>query len=102
MTGTRADVFAVVYRIPKGRVATYGQVAALARIPGGARQVGYALAALSEHSAVPWHRVVNARGTVAIKGGAGPTQRIRLEKEGVTFGPGGRIDLKKFGWKPDA
>ena len=55
-----AKIYAVVSRIPKGRVATYGQVAALARLPRRARLVGYALHTLPAESDVPWHRVVNA------------------------------------------
>lgn len=100
MAGSRADIYEVVHRIPKGKVATYGQVATLAGFAGEARQVGYALAALSEHTAIPWHRVVNARGTISVRGGGDATQRIRLEQEGVAFSAGGRIDLKRFGWKP--
>src|ERR1041385_5478860 len=59
---TRDQIFAIVSRIPRGRVATYGQVARLAGIPGQPRLVGYALSALGEGSRVPWHRVVNAAG----------------------------------------
>ncbi len=67
--GTTSDryprIYSVVRRIPNGRVATYGQIARLAGLPGGARQVGYALHALDEDSDVPWQRVVNARGRVS-------------------------------------
>ena len=68
-----ARVWAVVRAIPRGRVATYKQVAALARIEGptGARQVGYALAALGPRTKVPWHRVINSRGTVSPRGRPG-------------------------------
>lgn len=95
-------VYAVVRRIPKGRVATYGQVARLAGLGRNARQVGYALHALPAHSGVPWHRVINARGEVSLgpSGGADVTQRLRLEREGVTFNAAGRIDLKTSGWRP--
>ena len=58
----RARIYEVVSRIPKGKVATYGQVATLAGMRGHARQVGYALHDLREGSNVPWHRVINARG----------------------------------------
>jgi len=95
-------VWRIVARIPRGRVATYGQVAALAGLPGHARQVGYALAALPDGSAVPWQRVVNARGEVSARrdfDGA-PRQRLRLVEEGVVFGADGRIDLRRFGWRP--
>ena len=97
-------VYRVVRRIPAGRVASYGQVAALAAMPRAARHVGYALAALPAESGVPWHRVVNAQGAIsdreprAIVG----LQRARLEAEGVSFGSAGRIDLARFGWQPRA
>jgi methylated-DNA-protein-cysteine methyltransferase related protein len=95
-------VYAIVRRIPAGRVATYGQVATLAGFPGRARQVGYALAALPSGTAVPWHRVINAQGRlsldVSIAGSAGLAQRQRLEAEGVRFA-GRRISLAQFGWK---
>jgi methylated-DNA-protein-cysteine methyltransferase-like protein len=92
--------YAVVRRIPKGRVCTYGRVAALAGNPGAARQVGYALHALPEHTTVPWHRVINAAGRVSLRrgGGAELEQRFRLEAEGVTFDPSGRVSLERFGW----
>jgi methylated-DNA-protein-cysteine methyltransferase-like protein len=95
-------VWRVVRRIPRGRVATYGQIAALAGLPGRARQVGYALAALSDASDVPWQRVVNARGEVSVRrdfDGA-PRQRLRLAEEGVVFDAAGRIDLRRFRWRP--
>jgi methylated-DNA-protein-cysteine methyltransferase-like protein len=92
----------VVRRIPRGKVATYGQVAALAGRPGGARQVGGALASLPDGSAVPWQRVINARGEVSARREAGRDheQRHRLLEEGIRFGPGGRIDLARFRWEP--
>lgn len=95
-------VYRVVRRVPRGRVATYGQVALLAGMPGAARQVGYALHALGADSGVPWHRVVNARGTLSGRepGEAVPLQRARLEAEGVVFGDAGRIELTRFGWRP--
>ena len=94
-------IFAVVRRIPRGKVATYGQVAALAGLPNHARLVGYALHAVSEGSTLPWHRVINAQGRISIRGSASATvtQRIRLEQEGVRFS-GGRVKLTEFGWKP--
>ena len=94
-------IWRLVRRIPRGRVATYGQIADLAGIPRGARQVGYALHALTQHSGVPWHRVLNARGAISLRSdGAPETQRIRLEREGVRFGAGGRTDLARFRWTP--
>jgi len=106
--GTRKSVayeriYAVVRRIPRGRVATYGQVAALAGRPGHARQIGYALHALSGATAVPWQRVVNAGGGISLaphRGGV--SQRILLEREGVRFDARGRIPLDRFRWRPRA
>jgi len=97
-------VYAVVRRIPRGRVATYGQVAALAGLGRQARQVGYALHALPGEGFAPWHRVVNARGAVSLPpgGGADVTQRLRLEREGVRFDARGRIDLERYGWRSGA
>ncbi len=103
---TRSDrwerVYAVVRRIPEGRVATYGQVAELAGLGRNARQVGYALHALPEYSDVPWHRVISAKGRISLPraSGADVTQRLRLEREGVKFDGRGRIDLRVFGWEP--
>jgi len=96
-------IYAIIRRIPKGRVATYGQIAAIAGLPGHARQVGYALYALREGSTVPWHRVVNAQGRLSL-GRVIPEgdveQRIRLEIEGIEFDADGKIALKRFQWHP--
>ena len=93
-------VYAVVKRVPRGRVATYGQVARLAGIVNGARQAGYALHALRPHTTVPWHRVVNATGRISLGDLAGSvTQRLLLEREGVRFDLAGRVDLSRFLWK---
>jgi methylated-DNA-protein-cysteine methyltransferase-like protein len=99
--GDAARILQVVRRIPRGRVATYGQVAALAGLPRGARQVGWALAGLSEGSPVPWQRVVNATGRVSPRSApdAGALQRARLEAEGVRFDARDRIDLARYGWR---
>lgn len=95
-------IYAVVRRIPRGRVATYGQVAALAGLPGRARQVGYAMYALPRGSRVPWQRVINAAGGISRRRvpGAELTQGMLLEREGVRFGPGARISLARYGWSP--
>jgi methylated-DNA-protein-cysteine methyltransferase related protein len=99
---TYARIHAVVLQIPRGRVATYGQIARLAGLPGRARQVGYAMYALSKGTRVPWQRVINAAGRVSRRRipGAELTQRVLLEQEGVRFGAGGRISLTEFGWTP--
>lgn len=93
-------IYSVVRRIPYGRVATYGQVAELAGLPGHARQVGYALHALPSGTTVPWHRVVNASGGVSLRSESGGDveQRIRLDAEGVGFDLRGRVVLARYRW----
>jgi methylated-DNA-protein-cysteine methyltransferase-like protein len=104
--GSRSDsyarIYAVVGRIPRGRVATYGQVAGLAGLTGGARQVGYALHALPGDSGAPWQRVINARGAVSPRSEPGmeEIQRQLLKAEGVFFDARGRVDLRRYGWRP--
>ena len=91
----------VVRTIPRGRVTSSGVVAGMAGLPGHARQVGYALAALSDEHDVPWHRVVNARGEISPRSGGRvyeQIQRILLEDEGIVFTARGRVDLTVIGW----
>ena len=97
-----AGIYAVVRRIPRGRVATYGQVATLAGLPGHARQVGYALHALRDPERVPWHRVLNAQGRVSPRSMPGweHAQQQLLEGEGVLFDAEGRTSLPRFQWRP--
>ena len=94
-------IYAIVRRIPAGRVATYGQVASLAGLPGQARQVGYALHATPDELELPWHRVINARGEISRRSDSQfeDIQQQLLAAEGVTPGANGRIDLKLFEWK---
>ncbi len=102
-SGSHYDrIYAVVRRIPRGRVATYGQVAALAGLGGHARQVGYALHALTAERAVPWHRVVNARGQISARAepGGDQIQRQLLEREGVNFDTEDRLELGRYRWQP--
>ena len=96
-------VYEVVRSIPRGRVATYGQIAHLLGLARGARAVGWALRALDpgQERRVPWHRVVGAGGRISLRAGVGPlVQRRRLEDEGVRFRRG-RIDLGRHGWLSD-
>jgi methylated-DNA-protein-cysteine methyltransferase-like protein len=95
-------IYAVVRRIPRGRVATYGQVATLAGLGNHARQVGYALHALTTERAVPWHRVVNARGQISARTepGGDLIQRQLLEREGVDFDAADRLKLDRYRWRP--
>jgi methylated-DNA-protein-cysteine methyltransferase-like protein len=96
-------VWRTVLQIPRGKVATYGQIAGLADVPGptGPRQVGYALAALADDSTVPWQRVVNAAGAVSARDSlGGASQRALLEAEGVAFDAHGKIDFQRYRWTP--
>ena len=98
-------IYEVVRQIPHGRVATYGQVAMLAGLPGQARLAGYALYNLPQKYAksVPWQRVINAQGRVSYseaRHGNDHLQRELLEKEGVVFSKSGRVDLGAYGWRP--
>ena len=101
---SRERIYDVVRRIPRGRVATYGQVAILAGLRGHARQVGYAMAALPSDSDVPWHRVINAKGCCSARAtpGGDARQRKLLERERVSFDDSGRVSLAKYRWRPAA
>jgi len=96
-----ARIYAVVQRVPRGRVVTYGQVALLAGLDGHARQVGYALHATPPGEDVPWHRVINAQGRVSQRAEDGfeHIQQQLLEAEGVVFCKG-RVSLEEFRWEP--
>ncbi|HVY93542.1 MAG TPA: MGMT family protein [Bryobacteraceae bacterium] len=88
-------ILRTVAKIPKGRVSTYGEVAAASGHPGAARQVVWALRTASN---VPWHRVIGAGGKIRLTGENGLEQRLRLRSEGVIIA-GDKIDLKRFGHK---
>ena len=92
-------IYEVVKNIPKGQVATYGQVAFLAGNSRWARVVGYALHNNPDPTTIPCHRVVNREGKVAdaFVFGGGKVQRKLLEEEGIVFESDGRIDLNKYG-----
>jgi methylated-DNA-protein-cysteine methyltransferase-like protein len=105
------QVYAVVRRIPAGRVMTYGGIAAFIPPPAGtnwtgyarvrARWVGYSMAVCPDD--VPWHRVVNAQGRISWRPGLSPAlQRALLKKEGIRFDRTGRLDLSRLQWKPSA
>ena len=92
-------IYAMVRLIPSGRVATYGQIAAIVGICTP-RQVGYAMAALPFDSDVPWQRVINRLGKISMRsdGRESITQRQLLEAEGIHFGSDDQVDLSCFGW----
>jgi methylated-DNA-protein-cysteine methyltransferase-like protein len=94
-------VYEVVRLIPYGKAATYGQVAAIISHRGAARTVGWALRALKNGTDVPWHRVINARGSVSTshQEGGEILQQTMLEEEGIVFDDRGRVDLSVYGWE---
>lgn len=102
MSAFSERVYDCVRRIPKGRIANYGSVAALAGEPRAARGVGYALSHLPSGSDVPWWRVVNRRGAVSTSrvSGMAQWQRALLESEGVVFDDAGEASWQRFGWVP--
>ena len=93
-------IYAVVAGIPRGRVATYGEIANRAGLPRGARRVGRALQNLPAQRRIPWHRVINAQGRISLCPGTDGArlQKKRLLQEGILF-RNGRIDLKRFAWE---
>ena len=94
-------ICAVIGRIPKGWVATYGQVAAMAGMPRRARLVGRVLQRLDPGTKIPWHRVVNAKGEISYslsRNGGDALQRRLLEKEGLRFDANSRLDLERCRW----
>ncbi|MCS5698651.1 MGMT family protein [Cyanobium sp. FGCU-52] len=102
--GFDQQVYAVVALIPRGQLATYGQVAELIGAWGCARQVGWALRRLPLPSPIPWQRVVNARGCIAMspgREGSDWMQRELLLAEGIAVGPDGRLPLARHRWRPD-
>jgi methylated-DNA-protein-cysteine methyltransferase-like protein len=98
-SSTYKRIYDVVKRIPKGRVATYGQIAKISQA-SGPRQTGYALHALPEGYHLPWHRVINSKGEISLPAGSESheIQRTLLESEGVEFGKTGRVSLAKYQW----
>ncbi len=100
-SGSHVRIYRVVRRIPRGRVATYGQVARIAGLPGHARQVGYALHSMTTDRPVPWHRVVNALGAISPRSepGGDLIQRQLLEREGVVFDDVNRLLLSRYQWR---
>ena len=99
MTTFERAVYRIVSKCPRGKVVSYGAVAALAGKPRAARAVGAAMRDLPPGSAVPWWRVINAAGSISVRPNTGPSiQRKLLEREGVKFSRAGRVDWEKFGW----
>ena len=101
MADFTSEVYRVVKKCPRGKVVSYGGVAAMLGQPRAARAVGRALNALPDGSTVPWWRVINSRGEVSIRGvdHGVVLQRTLLEREGVTFQRNGRVSWKQYGWQ---
>ncbi len=98
--GLYERIYDIVRQVPRGKVATYGAIARAVGMPRGARQVGYAMAALGRGAPrpdVPWHRIVNAKGESSLGG----EQIERLRAEGIAFDADGRIDLARSAWIPE-
>lgn len=92
-------VYKLVKRIPRGRVVTYGQLAQMLHLPGGARTAGYAIAGCPSGQGIPWHRVVGAGGKLLPREPYGSKQRRLLESEGTQFA-GMAVDLAAHQWQP--
>ena len=99
------QIYATIRRVPKGTVATYGQIAELVGLPRGGRVVGMALRASTPEMGLPWHRIVGKRSSNTAKVSihdpvGGGMQRSMLEQEGVNFSATGSISLHLYGWLP--
>lgn len=95
----RERILATVDSIPRGCVATYGQIAREAGLSGRARLVGHSLRGLGPRSKIPWWRVLGAGGCVRVGGTARTEQIRRLRREAVAVDARGRVDLERFGWR---
>ncbi len=102
MTSFKQNVLAIIAKIPKGKVMSYGQIAAYAGSPRAARQVGGILRASDESYNLPWWRVLNTQGHISIKGNWYATpemQKTLLEKEGIDVGNDFKIDIEKYRYR---
>lgn len=96
------EFYGIIQLIPKGKVATYRQIAKLAGLPKHARHVGFALKNMADDTAVPWHRVINSQGKISLskEDGFGENiQIVKLQSEGVVV-LNGKVNLKLFQWIP--
>lgn len=101
MSEFRDKIISVVYQIPKGKVASYGQIALYVDAPRAARQVGWVLNKCGEAPSFPWWRVINNAGRISIKGSeySAIEQKSRLESEGIKVSENLEIDIEKYRWK---
>ncbi len=101
MAGFFEQVYRLVSLIPTGKVASYGQIAALLGVPRAARTVGWALHGLPEESQVPWQRVINSKGHITNTSSleSAVLQRALLQAEGIQFEPDGYVDMQVYQWE---
>lgn len=99
MTEFTENIVKTIQSVPHGKVATYGQIAALSGNPRGARQVSWTLRTQTRKHDLPWHRIVGSKGKISIKGDGGHVQADLLRREGVAVDMAGRVDLDVYGWK---
>ena len=101
MTPFTEKVIEIIQNIPEGKVMTYGQIAALAGSPRAARQVVRVLHSMSRKYKLPWHRVINSKGQIALKDDEFYHEQLfSLESEGVEIGLNGLIDLSRYQFRP--
>ncbi len=101
MTPFTERTLQIISKIPRGKVMTYGQIAGIVEHPTAARQVVRVLHAMSVKYSLPWHRVINAKGHIAIASQEGfQEQKMLLELEGIIVSPEGKIDLERYQWHP--
>ncbi len=97
-----SEAIRLIKSIPRGKVATYGQIASLTGFYPSVRRVVWILHSCSKKERLPWHRVVNRRGAISLKPGAGyERQKEMLQREGIVFDERDRIDLERYRWEPD-
>lgn len=102
MTKFTSRLLSVIKSIPVGRVSTYGRIAAIAGNPRAARQVSWALRVYSDKHNLPWHRIINSKGTISLRKGEGfELQKVLLEEEGIMVDFNGSINLNKYLWDGD-
>lgn len=97
-----AKILSIVKRIPRGRVASYGQVGSLAGLPDHARYVGWVLKGLPKNTSIPWHRVLNRQGHIPVQGREYEAieQSRRLKREGIVFDHDGNLPMREYRWDP--
>ncbi len=99
MNEFKTQILMTIHQIPLGKISTYGDIASFSGFPGYARQVGQLLKKLPNGSTLPWHRVINSKGEIALSGDDYISQREKLEQEGIVFNQSGKVNLKRYRWQ---